>query len=208
MEIFKKRFFKIGILTVTLALLLVAALGAIGTGAWFSDTETSNGNTLTAGSLDLKVDGDDTNVVKFTVNNMRPGNQPKASWTLANDGTLNGYLDLEDILVTSNENGILEPESSAGDTTAAVGELQNVVNLRLFVDTNKDGWISTGEVVFYNGPAGSIAGNYELNELIAAGSDIKIVALFDWWNTADDNMAMSDDFTLNITFELGQTTGQ
>ncbi len=208
MGILKKRYFRIAIFALTFTLLLVAALGAIGTGAWFSDTETSNGNTLTAGSLDLKVDGGDDNVVKFTVNNMRPGNQPKASWTLANDGTINGYLDLEDISVTSNENGILDPESAAGDVSADVGELQDIVNLRLFVDTNKDGWISTGEVVFYNGPAGNIAGNYELDELIAAGSDIKIVAIFDWWTTADDNMAMSDDFTLNISFELGQTVGQ
>jgi predicted ribosomally synthesized peptide with SipW-like signal peptide len=208
MKIRTRRILRIGAVAIFSALLFVGVLGAVGTGAWFSDVETSNGNTFTAGSLDLKVNGGDDNVVLFTVSNMRPGNQPKASWTLANDGTLNGYLDLENITVTNNENGLLEPEIAAGDATPDVGELQDVVNLRLFIDTNGDGWISAGEVVFYNGPAGAVAGHYELDQLITAGGNVKIVALFDWWSTADDNKAMGDDMTLNITFELAQTTGQ
>ncbi len=44
---------------ILLSLSMIAFVGAIAagaTGAWFSDTETSTGNTFTAGSLDLKID--------------------------------------------------------------------------------------------------------------------------------------------------------
>jgi len=203
-----KRFLGIGTGALVLALLVVMMLGALGTGAWFSDNETSNGNAFTAGSLDLNVDGNNTNVVKFTVTGMRPGNQPTASWTLANVGSVPGYLDLESIIVSNDENGRIEPETEAGDTTDGVGELQDVVNLRLYIDKDKVGGYSTGDIMLYNGPAGDIAGNYNQNELIAAGSDIRLVAVFDWWTTQDDNKAMTDEMTLNMTFELAQTTAQ
>jgi spore coat-associated protein N len=198
----------------SLLMVVVAATSVFGvTKAYFSDNETSNGNTFTAGTLDLNVDGGNTNVVKFTVGNMRPGNQPKASYTLANVGSVNGYLDLENIVVTSNENGCGEPETEAGDTTCGnpgvgEGELADVVNLRLFVDYNGDGWISTGDKVFYNGLVKNLPTHFELDEPINAGSNVKIVALLDWWSTADDNKAQNDSMQLDMTFELAQTTGQ
>ena len=191
-----------------IAMASAVAVGA--TKAYFSDTETSNSNTFSAGSLDLTVDGNNgTNTVKFTVNNMRPGDQPTGSWTLANVGTINGYLDLKNITVTNNENGCTEPEIEAGDNTcgapgAGLGELQDVVNLRLYIDKDKDGYWSTGDVMIYNGLVGGIAGSYNQNELIAAGSNVRINAVFDWWNTPNDNKAMGDDMTLNMTFDLSQ----
>ena len=196
------------VLIALMAVLITVALAGIGTYAYFSDTETSNGNTFAAGTLDLNVDGGNTNVVKFTVTNMKPGNQPKKSFTLANVGTINGYLDLENIVVTDAENGRLDPEIDAGDTTDGTGELQNVVNVRLFIDYGGDGWISSGDDVFYNGLVKDLPGNFELDESINAGSSINIVALFDWWNTPDDNQAQSDSMTLDITFELGQDASQ
>jgi predicted ribosomally synthesized peptide with SipW-like signal peptide len=40
--------------------LVIGLVGTAGTFAWFQDTETSTGNTLTAGTLDLKIrDGDE-----------------------------------------------------------------------------------------------------------------------------------------------------
>ena len=195
-------------LVIVIMMIVVLAIGVTTTGAWFSDKETSTGNTFAAGTLDLNVDGGNTNVVKFAVNNMKPGDQPTGSWTLANVGSVNGYLDLEAITVTNTENGITEPEAEAGDITADIGELQNVVNLRLYIDKDKDGYLSTGDVTIYNGPTGNIAGNYNQNELIAAGSNARINAVFDWWATPNDNKAMGDGLTLNLTYELAQTPEQ
>jgi len=195
----------------SLAMIAMVSTVAVGaTRAYFSDTETSNNNTFSAGSLDLTVDGNNgTNTVKFTVNNIRPGNQPTGSWTLANVGKISGYLDLKNITVTNNENGCVEPENEAGDNTCGRpgtgdGELQNVINLRLYIDKDKDGYWSTGDVMIYNGLVKDIAGSYNQNELIAAGSNIRINAVFDWWSTSGDNKAMGDDMTLNITFDLSQ----
>ncbi len=196
------------------SVLSIAALAVLvggATFAYFSDTETSNGNTFTAGTLDLLVDGSNNNVVKFNVTNMRPGNQPKASYLLHNNGTLKGYLDLENISVTNNENSCVEPEVEAGDTTCGTvgdGELQDVVNLRLFIDYGGDGWISTGDKVFYNGKVKNLPSHFELDESMNAGTDLHIVALFDWWSTPNDDLAQGDTFSLDMTFELAQTAAQ
>jgi len=192
---------------------VVASFMGAGTFAYFSDVETSNGNTFTATSLDLKIDDGDVNVVKFTVDNFRPGNQPKRTYKLTNVGALDGYLDLENIAVTSYENIRIDPEKDAGDITAGnpgmgKGELQDVVNLRLFIDYGNDGWISTGDNVFYNGLVKDLPSTFNLDEPINAGNDLYIVALFDWWSTPNDNLAQTDSFELDIGFELGQTTAQ
>lgn len=197
-----------GILLSVLIIGIVAAMMGAGTFSYFSDSETSNGNTFSAGEIDLNVDGGNTNVVKFSVSNMKPGDQPRGTWNLTNVGTLKGYLDLENITVTSYENGLLDPEIEAGDSTADDGELEDVLNLRLFIDRNCDGGISSGDYVFFNDKVANLPHNFELNEPIPAGGYIHIVAIFDWWSTPNDNRAQSDSFTLNITFELAQTTGQ
>jgi len=196
------------ILLSLLGLILAISLVGLGAFAFFSDVETSTGNTFTAGTLDLNIDGSNTNVVKFTVGNMRPGNQPKGSYTLANVGTINGFLDLENIVVTSAENGRLDPEIEAGDTTDGVGELQNVLGVYLFVDYGKDGWFSVGDKVIYNGLAKDMPTHFELNEPLAAGADVNIQAIINWWSTPNDNQAQSDSMTIDITFELAQTEGQ
>jgi predicted ribosomally synthesized peptide with SipW-like signal peptide len=196
-------------LAASIALILMASLFAsVGTLAVLSDTETSNGNTFTAASLDLNVDGGDINVVKFTVGNMVPGNQPKAMFTLTNVGTITGYLDLENIVVKDYENLRIEPEISAGDTTDGVGELSSVVGCYLFIDYGGDGWFSTGDIVIYNAMTNALPGNFELDEPINAGSTTYITAIFNWWSTPNDNQAMTDSFTLDIAFELAQTAGQ
>ena len=192
------------ILASIVAITLMSSALGIGTYAAFSDTETSVGNSFTAGTLDLKINGDDTNYVAFDVENIRPGNQPKKSIELSNAGSISGYLDIKSAVVTDNENTLIEPEAEAGDTTADQGELSSVVNLRLFVDTDKSGWISTGDNVFFDGKVNTLPASFDLNQVIPAGGSVNIVALFDWWNTPNDNLAQSDSFTLDLTFELDQ----
>lgn len=192
------------ILASLVAIALMSTALGIGAYATFSDTETSLNNTFTAGTLDLKINGDDTNYVAFNVNNMRPGNQPKNTLVLSNVGTIAGTLDIKSVVVTDSENDLIEPEAEAGDTTSDQGELSSVVNLRLFVDTNKDGWISAGEKVFFDGKVNTLPASFDLNQAIPAGGSVNIVAIFDWWNTPNDNLAQSDSFTLDLTFELAQ----
>ncbi|KKS78728.1 MAG: hypothetical protein UV54_C0053G0008 [Candidatus Beckwithbacteria bacterium GW2011_GWA2_43_10] len=198
---------------ILLSLIVIAAVSAAvvkGTQALFSDTETSNDNTFAASSLDLTV-GSTTNgqnTVKFTVANMKPTDAQTGTYTLNNIGSLAGYLDLESISITNNENSRLEPEIQAGDTTDGAGELQTLVNLEIFVDTNNNGVKDGTETDIYNGKAGSIAANYDVSQSIDAGATTYLTVIADWPSQVNDNQAMGDDMTVNMTFELGQTTGQ
>jgi predicted ribosomally synthesized peptide with SipW-like signal peptide len=199
---------KILLSLLTVGLVSAAVFGA--TQAAFSDTEEVLGNTFTAGTLDLEVDGENPLAsAKFSVSNMRPDNQPKGTFHLNNIGSVNGLVDLRNIVVTGYENVCHEPELEAGDSDCGnpgqdKGELENVVNLRLFVDEDCNGWIGTGDNVFYNDKVSNLLSSYDLGEELTAGSDMCVTAIFDWWNTADDNLAQSDSMELDIDFVLEQ----
>lgn len=192
------------VLLAAMALALVATMVGLGVRAQFSDTEQSL-TKFKAGTLDLTVNEKNGETVVFEWNNLRPGNQPKYSLKLKNIGSINGYLDLENILVISDENNLTEPEIEAGDESADTGELDDVLNLRLFLDYDGNGWISTGDKIIFNGKVKDLAPSYDLDELIEAGGDYDfIVELYDWWNTPMDNQAQDDALQVSITFELLQ----
>ena len=71
-----------------------AAAGA-GTMALFSDTETSSGNSVQAGTLDLS-DGFSSSSLSIGTgpNGLKPGDQGTAYFTLTNGGSLDGSLDV------------------------------------------------------------------------------------------------------------------
>lgn len=100
------------------ALVIVLAIGLVGGGAlaYFSDTETSTGNTFTAGTLDLKVDGEDDGdtVAHYNLSDMKPGDDTGYyKWVLKNDGSLPGKLSVTFSAITNNENLVNEPEATA-----------------------------------------------------------------------------------------------
>jgi predicted ribosomally synthesized peptide with SipW-like signal peptide len=82
----------------------VLAIGA--TTAYFSDTEISAGNTFTAGTLQLDVEGKNVAVESYSFNNIKPGDSrawggkdthgnPYTNgfyWTIQNTGSINGEL--------------------------------------------------------------------------------------------------------------------
>jgi predicted ribosomally synthesized peptide with SipW-like signal peptide len=81
------------ILGLMVAALLVIMMVGGGTWAYFSDTETSTGNVLTAGTLDLKLsDDNETDQDGVTASwgdaNMAPGDDASGTVTLTNSGSL------------------------------------------------------------------------------------------------------------------------
>ena len=103
---------------ISLFIIGILALGiGWGTHSLFVDTETSSGNTFTAGTLDLKVGGkDDPNIVTITISNMKPGDVfGYYKWVLKNAGSLSGNLSVTFIITAKNENGENEPEEAAED---------------------------------------------------------------------------------------------
>lgn len=191
----------------TIAIVGVLAIGA--TKAYFSDTETSNGNTFTAGTLDLKVNGGDVNVNRTETNMVPVHSQPNFTWILKNAGSIAGYLNMKNISITSDENACNEPEVSAGDLTCgdpgvSEGELASVLNYRLMLDNNCNGWFETGDQIIYQGMAGAISDHYTVNTKLNPNQQVCVNSLINWWSTASDNKAQGDSMIANFGFELNQ----
>ncbi|MCD6178144.1 hypothetical protein J7K03_02760 [bacterium] len=136
---------------------IVAAIAVGGTVAYFSDTETSTGNTFSAGSLDLKVKDGDNPGVLFTLSNITPGQYYDAGTvTLKNAGSIPGRLSIKIKDPVSNENSLEEPEIEAGDApdtevdpgsydaNEGDGELWDLCFMRVYVDGNHDGKYTSG----------------------------------------------------------------
>jgi len=111
---------------ILISLLIIGLVGAfMGAGSFsaFNDTETSEGNTFSAGTLDLKVkyDGewiDNPNLFHIDVTNIAPGWGTEIyKWELKNDGSMDGVVKVCFSEIIENENGINEPEEEAEAST-------------------------------------------------------------------------------------------
>jgi spore coat-associated protein N len=132
---------KIIILSITA--IVVIAIASVGTFAYFSDTETSSNNTFTAGTLNLQVGSADPTTATFAITDVKPGDgvptpATAADWDLKNTGSINGYLDVSFTNIVDDENGLIEPESSDGDTTTPDGELAEDIVVLIYVDEDGD----------------------------------------------------------------------
>lgn len=193
-------------LLLSISALGIASILAIGaTTAYFSDSEVSSNNTFAAGTLDLNLNGGDSDVAVFNVQNMIPGHtQPHGLFKLKNVGTMPGKLSITSFVLRDYENGRIDPEISAGDLTDDTGELSKVLNLRIWIDTDKNGWISSGETVLYNGKFENLPSSLDLNKTLVAGEEIDLKFLVDWWTTSIDNQAHGDSLELDVEFTLSQ----
>jgi spore coat-associated protein N len=196
-------------LLLSISALGIASILAIGaTTAYFSDSEVSSNNTFAAGTLDLNLNGGDSDVAVFNVQNMIPGHtQPHGLFKLKNVGTMPGKVKITSFTLRDYENGVTDPEATAGDTTTGTleGELSQRLNVRIWIDTDHNGWISTGEVVLYNGKISNLpTSGLDLNKTLAANEEIDLKFLVDWWVSPDDNLAQGDSLEMDIEFTLSQ----
>jgi spore coat-associated protein N len=196
----------------------VAAIAIGGTIAYFSDTETSTGNTFTAGTLDLivKANGQDINGgAIFNPSDVKPGDSGTKGITLKSDNNdACGYA-----VVTLNsdiDNTCVEPEvgvDADGCTTVCTtpgcattdGELNDYMNFTIFDDVNGNGVQDAGEadIITDNFTSGGTWSIGQLNGNQEYKYGIK-------WNlpTTVGNDAQSDlfsgTFTINITQKRNQ----
>src|SRR3972149_10878931 len=131
------------------AIALVAAVAVGATVAQFSDSETSVGNTLGAGTIDLKVsDQDDPLVVHLTRTDLKPGpvwsTQLGGQWVIRNAGTLAGTVAVKIVNLKDWENGCIEPEVNAGDVSCGAGDDQGELGTglinRVYWSLNQAPW--------------------------------------------------------------------
>ncbi|MFC1943117.1 TasA family protein [Chloroflexota bacterium] len=111
------------ILGLTIAFLLLIGMTGIGTWAYFTDVESSTGNVLAAGTLDLKTDDVDGVTQTLFATNMQPGdNVTSENITLKNIGSGAGVtLDLAFSYIENDSSP--NPADMSANATAAVIEL-------------------------------------------------------------------------------------
>lgn len=206
---------------------LVSALIGGGVYAYFSDTETSTGNTFTAGTLDLQVGSADPCTETLTVGNLKPTDSgTAASWLTQNIGSVTGDLSIQLGAITNNENTRSEVEIAAGDTTDTTGELGTLLEVAFWMDADKSGDWSSGDyylksdgtsVSWLTGETALPAAAYAIlnNYDSDSWSDVQTIngtteagnfrVEYDFpEGGSGDNVAQSDDCVFDITFTLNQ----
>ncbi|MDI6640204.1 MAG: TasA family protein [Methanocellales archaeon] len=196
------------ILTSLLVIGIVIGLTGGATFAYFSDTETSTGNTFTAGTLNLQVGAADPTIESISISNMKPDDRGNAAtWLTKNIGTLSGKLSLDIGTVTNYENVRTEPEKDATDETTGneEGELGEYLKVAIWLDFNKNGLWDTGDKYLTDAPGVVTAEAAITDQPLPA-------AAYDYLNdfsgksyTADTlavTMGGNDEFNFRVEYEL------
>lgn len=173
---------------ILISLLTVGIVGATAfaaTQAFFSDTETSTGNVLQAGAIDLLIDNT-SYVIDYLTDEENPTGAIVASaattWQQAKDlGSEDFFFNFSDLkpgdigedtisihvnnndayacmavnLTDKAEDGIVDPEAEAGDVTTEEGELQNYLQFAFWVDDG-DNVFEEDETVAWSGLASDL----------------------------------------------------
>jgi predicted ribosomally synthesized peptide with SipW-like signal peptide len=152
---------------------IVAAIAIGGTIAYFSDTETSVGNTLTAGAIDLKIDNEsyvtdkdgvlvrsdstswelkdlDGEDLFFNFSDLKPGDIGEDTISLhVNNNDAWACMSID--LTATPENDVTEPEAEIDQTHGPdEGEFQNELYFAFWADDG-DNVYEEGEVIFAQG---------------------------------------------------------
>lgn len=194
----------------TIATLIVLAMMAGGTWAYFSDTESSANNTLTAGTMDLNVDGGNAAVTTFSVTGKAPGDSGTGSTTLANAGNLSGELDITFSAITNTGNGTGEFGDSSGD-------LGGVAEMAVYVDVDQSGAWNAGDIglksdgTTYSSPTAlnyatiNSYGSDTFNAVETVNASAADSLVIDWRiPTSAGNSIQGDSVSFDITFTLEQ----
>jgi spore coat-associated protein N len=198
------------ILGLTIAAVMIMVMVGGGTWAYFSDTETSADNSLTAGTMDLNIDGGNSVVNTFTASNVAPGDTGSGSSTLDNVGNLEGELDIAiTALVNTGGSGGTEFEDGVGD-------LGGVALMAIYIDVDQSGTFNAGDIglkydgTTYSFPAtlqyasiDSYSTAWDAAATMSAGAQYDV--MIDWEvPTSAGNNIQGDAVSFGILFTLEQ----
>src|SRR3989344_3792806 len=167
---------------ILLSLSMIAVVGVVvlgATGAFFSDTETSTGNTFTAGAIDLKIDNDsyyngelnqgttwqvadlndgygpadDGLYLFFDFDDLKPGDYGEDTISI-HVATNDAYACVDTRLDSDDDNSSTEPELvDETPYTPDDGELAEAIDFLWWVDDG-DNVLEEGENTLPSGPLG------------------------------------------------------
>lgn len=191
------------IVGLSLALILIIGMIGVETFAYFTDNETSSGNQLVAGTLDLKTNDADGVSQTLYATSMSPGDTVGPSTiTLKNAGTTNGAtMDIVLSYLQSDGSPNILPNKTADETAAVlqVTTLTYVTNLLdTLTDTNGNGYIDVQDLT--NAP--NVTSLTDLSGLNALATKSFVIAVQLRSEILDD--FQSDGIEMTMTFTLEQ----
>ncbi len=178
---------------------LVCISAGTGTFAYFSDIETSEGNTFTAGTLDLKIKDQDPQgspdwyygdgvTATWTMSNMKPGDTVNGWVRLRNDGSIKA-----DKLDIDISNTVVDPPGPESDTKEGTDDL------------DKHMFISHLNYTYYTGTVKA-----DLNDLSDVDGDANI-SLDEFESQGLHNLPAPPDqdryYTLYMTLQFDPSAG-
>lgn len=180
---------------------LVIGIAGAGTWAYFSDTESVDGNTFTAGTLDLKIsdlNDDSTSKLPFEIVNVKPGDSGSEKAKLKNEGNVAGTVYVKISNIVNEENGLKAPELAlVPPDTDATGELGANLIVTIKVD---------GGAPLYSGPVNSFGGAYKVDGVLNGGASKDLI--IDWSvPTSVGNIIQSDKLKFDVNVALVQVGG-
>ena len=203
-----------------LATFLVIGLVGAGTYAWFQDTETSTGNTFTAGTMDLKVSdwdegfGDGVSAT-WTMSNMEPGvtTVGPLSVNLQNSGTIaadhveisfsHSITDTPDVESDTNPNSV--PADMAEWIEITLMTYNGTNFLTGYTDANDNSFFDLEDVTLppYTGVGGLLD-----DRLAPTGGGTRTFTMALKFNAGATNDIQGDILTTTVTFTLNQDSSQ
>jgi spore coat-associated protein N len=187
------------ILGLAIAFMLLIGMAGIGTWAYFSDVETSTGNTMAAGTLDLKTDDVDGVTGTITLANMKPGDSTSGNITLKNSGSVDGAT-LDIVFSYGESDGSPNVVDMDADDTAAMIEVTTLD----YDSSSLLGGISDGNDNFYT-DIEDLKNATTLTDLsgitASATKDFDIAVQL---RTETGNDFQADGINITMTFTLNQ----
>jgi len=207
----------------------VAAVALVATNAFFSDTETSSGNTFTAGKLDLKfqvgapaawvdVNGNPLfDGITFPTGDLKPGDNDEKTVRLWVDNNPScGKLSIN--VTEDQDNSCTGPElkDEPNCSASANGQLNDQVNFAVWKDPNCNNKLDQGESILVSGPIISNKA-YSIGDLPVTEASAQcygVAYCFGTWNGTScdgslvNNAAQSDSFKADVTINALQKRNQ
>lgn len=179
------------ILGLAVAAMLVMAMVGTGTWAFFSDSETSTGNILSAGTMDLTINNANANVVMFTLSDMVPGDTIEGSpvtITLKNIGSITGDL----TLVTTSTN----TESTGTTGTASAGGTTTTMIDAALIGGSADDWVGYS-LQMTGGTGANIGQRRMITASDETNGEITVAAVFPAVTAASDTYSLLREYELD-----------
>ena len=202
-------------------MVIAVAIGLVASasGAWFSDTEQSTGNVMTAGTVDIEVDGENPWTKTYTgeLSDMKPCDTKYIDFEITNVG--NNPVDAWKLIAITEQTGganvyngaSSEPEYDEGlDDSGTYVERCNIASFIIY-----DLYVDGGEVIHEDQQVrlDNVDGVYIYLGTLNAGKSMTIKQSYHLmaWNDAGQeitNWPQGDKLTFDITLYAEQVSGQ